>query len=148
MRRPTFQDRPSLLSLSTSLWQTALTGRHCLLHSCSLSSMMWCHSLQVREAQHRLSASSSLKIFTLISGGSASAKFWGVLSGPEIREGRLPQSRNTGEVLVKSCCIITPDSSKQPANGRIQSKEKVKQTVDHCFSFLWLILGKNEKKWP
>lgn len=106
--RPTFQDRPSFLSLSTSLWQTALTSRHCLLHSWSLSSMMWCHSLQVREALHRLSASSSAKIFTLISSGSVSAKFWGGAPQVDIREGLLLQRKNTGDVLVGSCCIITP----------------------------------------
>lgn len=103
---PTFQDRPFPLSLSTSLWQTALTSRHCLLHSWSLSSMMSCHSLQVREALHRLSASSSPKIFTLISAGRVSAKFWGVVSQVDVRVGLLSQRKNTGEVLVGSCCII------------------------------------------
>lgn len=75
-RSLTFQERPSLRSRSTSLWQTAWTSKHCCRHSCSLCSMMWCHSLQVREALQRLSASSSLKILTLISVGSISAKFW------------------------------------------------------------------------
>lgn len=87
----TFQDRPSLRSLSTSFWQTALTDRHCFLHSCSLSSMMWYHNLQVWDALHRLTASSSPKICTLISVGSFSAKFWGevVLSGWRHRGGEL-----------------------------------------------------------
>ncbi|TNN50115.1 hypothetical protein EYF80_039659 [Liparis tanakae] len=64
------------------------------------------HSLQVREALHRLPASSSPKILSLISGGSVSAKFSGAGSSV-IREALLLETTNTGEVLgVGSRCMM------------------------------------------
>lgn len=79
--------------------------------------MMWCHSLQVREALHRLLASSSPKIFTLISVGRVSAKFSGAAAPPAgLREALLLEAGNTGDVLVDSCCIVArePGGSRRP----------------------------------
>lgn len=111
----TFQERPCLRSLSTSLWQMARTIRHCFLHSCSLCSMIWCHSLQVLAALHRLAASSSPKILTLISVGSISAKLrGGAVPSAAVRAGPPSQRKNTGGVLPHTCCIIESDWVEEP----------------------------------
>lgn len=58
--------------------------------------------------------------------GSVTAGNQGGSSSTEEKHGRGPR-----EVMLHN----NSNSWKQPANRRIQRKEKVKQTADHCFSF-------------
>lgn len=132
---PTFQDSPSLLSLSTSLWQTALTSKHWFLHTCSLSSMMSCHSRQVSAALHRLSVSSSPKILSLISVGSVSAKFWGGTSQVDMSEALLLEQSNTGE--DGSWCMIAQSPT---VWNRLENRGINKADVtDYSFITMWTL---------